>query len=841
MKVRLHPKRFIGGDGLHTTVVFVIGAFFGYFVLTSVVRDFQGFADGLSLFDDHAKVEELRFDLDFRGLRELSYNLEVLYEAGEAGLARRGEFKKSVSANLVHQDKDYRARIRLKGDKADHLGLFDGKLSYMVELRDGATLFGMKKFALQHPGTRSYLDGWLFHRWLQYEGVINLRTYFVRLFINGKDLGIYNLEEHFEKRLLEHNRRREGPIVRFDEEVLWNPDMYFHNNVEDEERFTRTRAIGFDANNTLANLPEDQLGRAFSMLNGFMEGKYTTNEVFDVDLLARYLAVVTATDGYHALRWINLRFYLNPITSKLEPIGFDADPGGEVTYLAHELKYNTIHDRPLYERIFDDRALLKAYVRHLDRMSSESYFSEFAATFEPDARALEKVLQTEFTNYAFSLQNYHTNIRRIRTMIRPHTAIDSFLYEDSGSDITIMAGNTQTLPVEVLSLHSVDGDTFEPDRPYLLGPKKRYGTVEYVPVRFSKPEGFVFPDVMPKRVTIRYRALGSRSIQEYEVSPWPFPRSDFLEGDQIIGLESNVEEFEFLVRSDKEITIKKGTWNLDKPLIVPPGKILKGGPGTILDLENDAFVLSYSPVELRGTEDNPIRIVSRDKSGQGVLIVNAGGRSFIDYVMFEGLSAPQRRGWQLTGAVTFYQSPVSIDHSHFADNVNSDDALNLIRSEFSLSHLSFSDIEADAIDVDFSDGDIISASFDTTGNDAIDVSGSEVRITSVSMTSIGDKGVSAGERSNVTVSDLTFDVGKIGIASKDLSTVQVTGMHMTNAEYPLAAYQKKSEFGSGYLKLTSPLAFEGEIIKDEKSRIIIDDRTYPVVTADVFARLGLNE
>ena len=36
----------------------------------------------------------------------------------------------------------------------------------------------------------------------------------VELF-NGRDLGIYALEEHFEKRLIEHNRMREGPIVRF--------------------------------------------------------------------------------------------------------------------------------------------------------------------------------------------------------------------------------------------------------------------------------------------------------------------------------------------------------------------------------------------------------------------------------------------------------------------------------------------------------------------------------------------------------------------------------------------------------------------------------------------------
>ena len=70
----------------------------------------------------------------------------------------------------------------------------------------------MKQFSLHHPRTRNWLFEWLGHRILRREGTLALRYRFVDVTLNGKHLGIYALEEHFEKRLIEHNRRREGPM-----------------------------------------------------------------------------------------------------------------------------------------------------------------------------------------------------------------------------------------------------------------------------------------------------------------------------------------------------------------------------------------------------------------------------------------------------------------------------------------------------------------------------------------------------------------------------------------------------------------------------------------------------
>ena len=88
------------------------------------------------------------------------------------------------------------------------------KWSFRIKVRGDAALEGMKVFSIHHPKHRGYLREWTYHRMLAQEGVVSLRYDFVKVVINGNPVGIYALEEHFDKRLVEHNRRREGPILR---------------------------------------------------------------------------------------------------------------------------------------------------------------------------------------------------------------------------------------------------------------------------------------------------------------------------------------------------------------------------------------------------------------------------------------------------------------------------------------------------------------------------------------------------------------------------------------------------------------------------------------------------
>jgi hypothetical protein len=130
----------------------------------------------------------------------------------------------------------------------------------------------------------------------------------------------------------------------------------------------------------------------------------------------------------------------------------------------------------------------------------------------------------------------------------------------------------------------------------------------------------------------------------------------------IMRKEANYHKFDFL-RVDskaKTITIKPGYWKITENVIIPSGFTFICNRGVQLDLTNSAKIVSYSPCYFVGTEANPIIIQSGDSTGQGFIVLKAGEESKLEHVIFDNLGALKQGGWELTGAVTFYESPVEI-------------------------------------------------------------------------------------------------------------------------------------------------------------------------------------
>ena len=151
-------------------------------------------------------------------------------------------------------------------------------------------------------------------------------------------------------------------------------------------------------------------------------------------------------------------------------------------------------------------------------------------------------------------------------------------------------------------------------------------------------------------------------------------------------------------------------------------------------------------------------------------VMTAKDKSVLQNVIFDGLISPSQAGWALPGAVTFYESPVTFLDVKFT-NTQSEDALNIVRSEFTLENVVFRNSLSDAFDSDFSRGTIKNTSFLTCGNDALDVSGSEIQVESIFLDGVGDKGISAGEKSRIVVDKLEGKNSRIVVASKDWSEV----------------------------------------------------------------------
>lgn len=243
------------------------------------------------------------------------------------------------------------------------------------------------------------------------------------------------------------------------------------------------------------------------------------------------------------------------------------------------------------------------------------------------------------------------------------------------------------------------------------------------------------------------------------------------------------------------VSITAGKHTLDKPLALAEGYSLRIGPATTIKLVNDAFILvQQGQLIAIGTEAFPVIIESPNGTGSGVIVLNSEGVSSLNHVIFNNLKSLVAKGWDISGCVTFYESPVSLDRVQFI-NCASEDTLHIVRTNFTMTNSEFQGAHSDAFDGDFVQGSILNSRFLNSVNDAIDVSGSKVVIADVFIDKAGDKGLSSGERSFVDVSRVKISNSKIGIASKDQSALTINDLGISGTSIGLSVYQKKSEFG----------------------------------------------
>ncbi|MCP4050336.1 MAG: hypothetical protein GY730_06495 [bacterium] len=794
------------------------------FVFYSVAVLFLGSYIGKKITDEHktlilssfktpvnylkglkADPERIIIDIKYKHFQKLAYKREMALNKGIL-ISDPDDY---VPGRVKYKDKELRVKLRLKGDWVDHLK--GNKWSFRVKVKGNDTLFGMKIFSIHQPGTRNYLYEWVYNRLLKREGLLSIRYKFINVTLNGKDLGLYALEEHFDKRLIENNKLREGPILKFSEDLLWKERI--ENYQAEIDPYLRSNIDLFQTSRTMKDpVLKGLLIKAVTLLEKFRNGELKAGDVFDVDKMARYLALTDLMGAHHALFWHNQRFYYNPITSKLEPAGFDGQPGFYIKYPVFGI------ESKFFSTLFEDNKLMTRYIQELTRVSSPEYIQRFFEEIKFDFDKNLSMIYKEYPWRVFNKSIIYKNQDTIRKALNPITAVYAYLDHSGKNTIDISFGNLQQIPVEVLNIVDAEGNVLaRPEKNIIIDKRTVSKPVVYSAHRFALLKGIKSQDLLNKQLKFSYRLTGRSMLKVSNVFSWPYQQKNFKKRD-IIRKSTDIFKCKFLVidKKTKSIYFKSGKSVLNKPLIIPEGYRLYAHKGTHIDLLNNAAIISYSPFFFIGTEERPIVISSNDSSGQGLVLLNAGEKSIFQNVYFTGLSNPGSNGWELTGAVTFYESPVSIKNCSFSNN-KSEDALNIVRSKFSIEKTVFSETESDALDIDFGQGEISQSFFLNSGNDGIDVSGAEVKLIDIYINRAGDKGISAGENSMVEGNNIKISNSNIAVAGKDNSKINFRSIDLSDNRAGIAVYQKKSEFGA------AEVIVSGRIKKTDTKYIIEKD------------------
>jgi hypothetical protein len=733
-----------------------------------------------------------------------------------------------VNVKLEEGEKKLDAKARLKGDWTDHLS--GDKWSYRVKFKKDHTWKRLKTVSFQTPKARNLLYEWVLHQLWEREDVLTTRYDFVSMDLNGIPKGIYAYEEHFEKQLLEYKSRREGPIVKFQEAAMWDAwqnIMKKYNSlptsiVREYAQFKDAEITTFGESKTLKSpVLTKHFDEANNLLYQYQSKLKPASEIFDIDQLAKYYAICDLMDAHHAIIWHNQRFYYNPATNKLEPIGYDGNVGliwFEGSFLGQKHfghPEDTKDDIGVFENLSTDTSFVNRYVYFLDKFTQKDYVYAFIKEIKKGALARQEFLKVEFPAATFDPNQIVNRARKIQLALYPaneHAIIAN--EQDRGTTTKkIVFKNKHGIPLKVLGTGIyAENMNFSLDESIIVwnnyGKKiHRHETLE-VPLEAK----YIF-----------FQPIGIDTMMYSTIHKYSIPRNTTASQEIFSNVQLDTTGI-YSIRN-KYIVFKEGIQTISKNIIIPKGYKVVFEQGCQLDFVKGAAFISQSPVEMNGTDGSPVVITSSDKSARGFTVMQAGGKSVLSYAVFSNLDTWKYKNWQLTGAVTFYEADVKIEKTIIRSN-SCEDALNIIRSEFDIREMTIAETFGDGFDADFCKGKISHSQFLNTGNDGMDFSGSIITIDDCIVDGSGDKGLSAGEESKLIIEKLVVKNAVLGLAAKDLSYVHVKNIDLENCQQGFAAFRKKPEYGGAKIDVTNYTTKEVKMLYqvEKGSRIKLKDK-----------------
>jgi len=801
----------------------------------------------------------LKIKIDAAGMRKLLLKREEAFKKGILETSDDDE----VEAVILWEGKEYRAEVRLKGDWLDHLN--GRKWSMRIKMKNDGAWKNMRNFSIQTPLSRDFLNEWIFHELLKRENILTTRYGFIPVEINGESVGVYAYEEHFDRHLPEYNSRRESPILKFDEEGFWKMQ---HINLNAEEKvnlpvFEASEILPFKLNRTKRS---HELSGMFviarNMLKSYRAGNLTPGKIFNIEKLAKYYALINIAKAYHCLIWHNHRYYYNPVLSELEPVAFDSythdgifNFGRSAIFGDNDIDTGNISNDLLFLYYpFTDTSFIDFYIEYLAEFSDSRYISDFINAIDNRITEYETLLSGEFPFYSYDplfLFNNAENIRQALPGFRKRIENNSIsLQVRKGYSAQRYDSIADTLFLKYLvkaNMSIISSDTsririvnYCPYDIFISGTGANRDSVDYnldTEYRLGSfcrnRKNITDMDVPAGCNYFFFRTNESGDMISLPVNKWGIPE----ENTPLMELISNSDFPEnkyFQIENDSTVIFKKGSYELDERIVIPEGYVVKIAPGTEIDMTGSSMIISYSPLIILGSKTEPVIISSSDGTSMGVTVLQAKGQSVITNAVFDQINNIDYKGWRLTGALNFYESDVIITGTVFRNN-RSEDALNIIRSDFEIANCEFDNIFYDAFDSDFSNGNISNTRFRDIANDAMDFSGSNVKISSCKVFGAGDKGISGGENSDILIKNILIEDSNVGIASKDLSVVRSSYISLKDCNYGYIALKKKPEYGPAvitvdsaeilntvmdyYIETGSDLILDGDTIPGDKKNV----------------------
>ena len=581
------------------------------------------------------------------------------------------DLKEYIKAEIKVKGQMVPVELRLKGDWTDHLET--NKWSFRIKVGKGNAYKGMRTFSIQNPSTRSFMKEWFAHKLYEKEDVLTTRYIFVPVIINGKKMGVYALEEHFDKQLLEYRKRREGPIVKYDESGVWQ----LHYSEKNEGKYYHVPALEsadilpFKKKRTFKS---PTLSQQFKVAQGHMQSyrdhDVNVDDYFDVESMARFIALTDVLNGKHGSVWHNQRNYYNPITRKLEPIAYDCFMGQSLLTINLELvglERKNAKQFNLIEAALSNEKLEGRYFELLKKYSDSKYLDQVFKEMEGEIRKTEKLLNYEYPNIKFDKSFFRNNCSEAKKQLKTYAkhrkspnaeipATDPFtvmpkdkIFTDIGLKVNIEEIYAdKKVRLSLRNFHSAEIKVIG----YSLK-KKKDSIIPLSSTLRPYNHGTVLRILnvkeKPSRIFYKVKNCGDK-IFKCKLNKWSTAKKIPMISKSAVVLMPKKGSTDIILRGDLSYS---------RDHVVPKGYRLIVEAGTNIKLSNNASFVSFSPITMNGTADDIITISSPDGTANGFVVLS-DQKSRVTMVTFDNMSTMNKNNWTLTGAVTFYGGEVFI-------------------------------------------------------------------------------------------------------------------------------------------------------------------------------------
>ena len=393
------------------------------------------------------------------------------------------KFKASVLVNYEFGTCRYQGKVRQNGDLKDHIKLLSGGAvaqSLDVSLKTGNILNAVG-FKLLLPETRNGLDEIFATTILRNIGILAPETFEVNVTVNGVKV-VMLFQEKARKELLERNYRREGPIFRGDETLMWSFKNYENIELDRLSLATLYNKSWFKKG---ASSRQMILGSYEILQNASLKSRYHQNgtgnqSYFNPNLLSEptyndFMGVLIAMNGYHGLYLNNRKHYYNAIAGIFEPIYYDGNVNLSLDWKTpgpNQLKPVKVSEKTL-AKIKDLTTKIRLKEEFLQRVINKKqanvFYDNSLATFRSNLAKIQS--ESSSNEYAVKssaiesqdkyilwykdfLRSKNLDQKIVKNIIETGTAYQAVLEDES----VLVLNNEQVL--DIISKNKLNDDRF---------------------------------------------------------------------------------------------------------------------------------------------------------------------------------------------------------------------------------------------------------------------------------------------------------------------------------------------------------------------------------------------